>query len=91
MNVNTPSLAAPQNRWEARTWPAVVGIDEDFYFTPQGGVLLGSPANADPVPPHDVVAEELDIATGIARILEQALPARIAEEGLTFEDLRCRR
>jgi len=30
--------------------------------------LLGSPANADPVPAHDVVPEELDIATGIAAI-----------------------
>ena len=30
----------------------------------------GSPANADPVPPHDVVPEELDIALGIQRIQE---------------------
>ena len=29
---------------------------------------MRSPANADPVPPHDVVAEEFDIATGIDRI-----------------------
>jgi D-arginine dehydrogenase len=49
-------------------WPAVVGIDESWYFKPDAGQLLGSPANADPVSPHDVVAEELDIATGIARI-----------------------
>ena len=32
--------------------------------------MLGSPANADPVPPHDVVPEELDIALGIHRIQE---------------------
>lgn len=49
-------------------WPAVVGIDESFYFKPDAGQLLGSPANADPVAPHDVVAEELDIALGIDRI-----------------------
>lgn len=59
---------APPAGLDTRAWPAVVGIDEDFYFKPDAGVLLGSPANADPVPPHDVVAEELDIATGIARI-----------------------
>ena len=59
---------APPPGMDVRGWPAVVGVDEDFYFKPDAGVLLGSPANADPVPPHDVVAEELDIATGIARI-----------------------
>lgn len=30
--------------------------------------MLGSPANADPVPPQDVMPEELDIATGIYHI-----------------------
>ena len=49
-------------------WPTVLGVDEGYYFKPDAGVLLGSPANADPVDPHDVVAEELDIATGIYRI-----------------------
>ena len=49
-------------------WPAVIGIDESFYFKPDAGQLLGSPANADPVPPHDVMPEELDIATGIYHI-----------------------
>lgn len=59
---------APPTGSDVRAWPTVAGIDEDFYFKPDAGVLLGSPANADPVPPHDVVAEELDVATGIARI-----------------------
>jgi len=56
---------------EARGWPTVAGIDESWYFKPDAGMLLGSPANADPVPPHDVVPEELDIALGIARIEER--------------------
>jgi D-arginine dehydrogenase len=49
-------------------WPAVIDADERWYFKPDAGVLLGSPANADPVPPHDVQPEELDIATAIDRI-----------------------
>jgi D-arginine dehydrogenase len=49
-------------------WPAVVGIDDSYYFKPDAGQLLGSPANADPTEPHDVVPEELDIATGIDHI-----------------------
>ncbi len=49
-------------------WPAVVGVDESYYFKPDAGQLLGSPANADPTVAHDVVPEELDIALGIHRI-----------------------
>ena len=45
-----------------------VGVDEDWYFKPDAGLLLGSPANADPVEPHDVQPEELDIALAIDRI-----------------------
>ncbi len=49
-------------------WPCVAGIDEGWYFKPDAGRLLGSPANADPTTPHDVLPETLDIATGIDRI-----------------------
>jgi len=145
---------APPAGTDVRRWPCVAGVDEDFYFKPDAGVLLGSPANADLVVPQDVVAEELDIATGIAaieahttltirrpsrtwaglrsflpdgalaggfddaapgffwccgqggygiqtspamgaacaaRILGRAMPPDIAEQGLGFDDLRCRR
>jgi D-arginine dehydrogenase len=43
-------------------WPAVIGVDESFYFKPDAGQLLGSPANADPVEPQDAAPEELDLA-----------------------------
>lgn len=59
---------APPEQVDIHAWPAVVGADESFYFKPEAGLLLGSPANADPTVPHDVRPEELDIATGIARI-----------------------
>jgi D-arginine dehydrogenase len=45
-----------------------IGVDEDWYIKPDAGMLLGSPANADPVEPHDVQPEEMDIALAIARI-----------------------
>jgi len=54
----------------------VTTVGEDFYFKPDAGLLLGSPANADPVPPHDVQAEDLDIALAIDRI-ERATTLRI--------------
>ena len=69
-------------------WPSVTALDETYYFKPDAGLLLGSPANADPVPPHDVVPEELDIALGIDRI-EQATTMRIARPRSTWAGLRC--
>ena len=59
-----------------------MSLDESFYFKPDAGMLLGSPANADPVDPHDVQPEELDIALGIYQIEEHTSmiirrPARV--------------
>ena len=68
-------------------WPCVASAEEDFYFKPEAGLLLGSPANADPVPPHDVLPEELDIATGIARI-EAATTLSIRRPRRTWAGLR---
>ncbi len=68
-------------------WPAVVGVDESLYFKPDAGLLLGSPANADPVEPHDVVAEEMDIALGIHRITG-ATHLQIRRPGHTWAGLR---
>ncbi len=63
-----PAAAGPADAAAMARWPCVASVDESFYFKPEAGLLLGSPANADPVHAHDVLPEELDIATGIARI-----------------------
>ena len=59
---------APPAGTDVRPWPTVADVDERWYFKPDAGQLLGSPANADPVSANDVMPEELDIATGIAAI-----------------------
>lgn len=59
---------APPAGVDSSRWPLTGGIDEDWYFKPDAGMLLGSPANVDPVEPHDVQPEELDIALAIDRI-----------------------
>jgi D-arginine dehydrogenase len=61
------TFASPEGI-DARRWPMVMSADEGWYIKPEGGVLLGSPANADTVKPHDVQPEEIDIALGIDRI-----------------------
>lgn len=59
---------APPEGLDTTRWPMFIGVDETYYVKPDAGLLLGSPANADPVEPHDVQAEELDIAQAIDRI-----------------------
>jgi D-arginine dehydrogenase len=61
-------LFAPPTGLDVGRWPLVIGAQEDWYLKPDAGLLLGSPANADPVPPQDVQPEELDIASAIDRI-----------------------
>ena len=78
---------APPEGVDASRWPALIGADESFYFKPDAGLLLGSPANADPVEPHDVRPEEEDVATGIWRI-EQATSLRIRRPASTWAGLR---
>jgi D-arginine dehydrogenase len=68
-------------------WPALVGIDESWYVKPDAGMLLGSPANADPVEPHDVQPEELDIAIAIDRI-ETMTTLKIVRPARTWAGLR---
>jgi len=53
---------------DAAGWPMTIGVAEDWYIKPDAGMMLGSPANADPVAPQDVQPEELDIALAIDRI-----------------------
>ncbi|QNH79395.1 FAD-binding oxidoreductase [Pseudomonas protegens] len=68
-------------------WPMLVSLDESFYMKPDAGMFLGSPANADPVEPHDVQPEELDIALGIYQI-EEATTLSIRRPTRTWAGLR---
>lgn len=48
-------------------WPLVVDVDETFYFKPDAGLLLVSPADESPRDPCDAQPEELDIAIAMDR------------------------
>lgn len=80
------TFAVPEGL-DATHWPAVISADESFYFKPDAGQLLGSPANADATYPHDVQPEEEDIATGIWNI-EQATTLQIRRPTHTWAGLR---
>jgi D-arginine dehydrogenase len=50
-------------------WPVVIDVDETFYFKPDAGRLLLSPADATPSDPCDAQPDEIDIAIGIDRFV----------------------
>lgn len=77
----------PPDGVDVASWPAVIGVDEGWYFKPDAGRLLGSPANADDTTPHDVMPEELDIAIGIDR-LQAATTLNIRRPESTWAGLR---
>ena len=80
-------LFAPPAGMPTAHWPFVVAADESFYFKPDAGMMLGSPANADPVHPQDVQPEEMDIALAIDRI-EAATSMRIDRPMRAWAGLR---
>ena len=50
-------------------WPLAVDVNEQFYFKPDAGQLLISPANEDECAPCDAQADEMDIAIAIDRFM----------------------
>lgn len=68
-------------------WPAVIDVDEAFYFKPDSGLLLGSPADETPTLPIDAQPEELDVALAVDRI-ERATVWRIARITRRWAGLR---
>ncbi|HEX7373528.1 MAG TPA: FAD-binding oxidoreductase [Steroidobacteraceae bacterium] len=53
---------------DTRHWPAVIDADEQFYFKPEAGKLLLSPADETPTPPCDTQPEDLDVAIAVDRV-----------------------
>jgi D-arginine dehydrogenase len=80
-------IFAPPPGLAIRDWPMAIGAGEDWYFKPDAGMLLGSPANADLVDPQDIQPEELDIALGIHRI-EEMTTLQIRRPARTWAGLR---
>jgi D-arginine dehydrogenase len=83
----TAMLFEPPEGINCRSWPAVVDIDENFYFKPEGGDLLGSPADETPVEPQDARPQDWDLAVAAERI-SKALNFPIKRVSKTWAGLR---
>lgn len=57
-------------------WPMVVDVDERFYFKPEAGRLLLSPADETLSEPTDAAADEWDVAVAVDRV-EQATTLQV--------------
>lgn len=68
----TAILFQPPAGTRIEAWPTVIDADEEFYFRPDAGKIMASPADETPMPPCDVQPEEIDIAILIDR-LERAV------------------
>jgi D-arginine dehydrogenase len=51
-------------------WPAVCDVDEQWYFKPEAGRLLASPADETPSPPCDTQPDDYDVAVLVERLMQ---------------------
>jgi D-arginine dehydrogenase len=59
-----------------REWPEILPIDISFYCKPMGGKLMLSPAEEEPVEPHDAWADDLKLAeaaAGLERLVDMSV------------------
>jgi D-arginine dehydrogenase len=64
----TAILFQPPAGTRIDAWPTVIDADEEFYFRPDAGKIMASPADETPMPPCDVQPEEIDIAILVDRL-----------------------
>lgn len=53
--------------YDVSKWPMLFGPGETWYAKPDAGALIVSPADEDPVPPHDAWADDIILAEGLDR------------------------
>ena len=71
----------------AESWPVAVDVSEEFYFKPDAGLLLLSPADEHPCAPCDAQPEELDVAIAIDRF-ERATGTEVRQVRRKWAGLR---
>ena len=72
---------------ELAVWPVIIDSDEEFYFKPESGGILASPADETPLEPCDVFPDDYDVALAIDRI-QKATTLSIAHINRKWAGLR---
>ena len=79
-------LPAPTG-YDVTSWPMVIDVEEEFYFKPDAGRLLLSPANEDPMEPCDAMPDDIDVAIAVDRF-EHATTVQVTRVGHSWAGLR---
>jgi D-arginine dehydrogenase len=77
----------PSANFDVSHWPGVFAANESFYFKPDAGKLLASPADETPSVPCDAQPEELDIAICVD-LIEKATTLSISHVAHAWAGLR---
>lgn len=83
----TAAMADLPHGITAEAWPMVIDAAETFYFKPDAGRLLLSPADATPTAPCDAQPEDLDVAIAVDRV-ETATTLELRRVGPAWAGLR---
>ena len=79
-------LPAPDGH-DLSGWPLFAGAAETWYAKPEAGKLLVSPADEDPVPPHDAFVDDMTLAEGLDRY-ERAVTVPVERVERSWAGLR---
>ncbi|MFD2206970.1 NAD(P)/FAD-dependent oxidoreductase [Kiloniella antarctica] len=81
------ALLPPPDDHEIMKWPLFASASEQWYAKPEGGKLMVSPADEDPVEPHDVFVDDMVLAEGLDRY-EQAVSVPVTRVDKSWAGLR---
>jgi D-arginine dehydrogenase len=81
------AIVPPPGGVDVSGWPLVASASESWYAKPDAGKLMVSPADEDPVEPHDVWADDMVLAEGLHRF-EQAVTMPVTRVERNWAGLR---
>jgi D-arginine dehydrogenase len=81
------AIVPPPDGVDVTTWPLVASASERWYAKPDAGKLMVSPADEDPVEPHDAWADDMVLAEGLYRF-EQAVTMPVTRVERNWAGLR---
>ncbi len=81
------AIVPPPEGVDVTGWPLVASASESWYVKPDAGKLMVSPADEDPVEPHDVWADDMVLAEGLHRF-EQAVTMPVTRVERNWAGLR---
>ena len=81
------AIVPPPDGVDVTKWPLVASASEQWYAKPDAGKFMVSPADEDPVEPHDAWADDMVLAEGLHRF-EQAVTMPVTRVERNWAGLR---